>query len=55
MGKIGKKVKGNKGNITVIEAGNMATNLCIIDSLQRLGVARYYQTEIDSVLDDTYR
>nr|A0A5P8DI06.2 RecName: Full=Ent-atiserene synthase KSL1, chloroplastic; Flags: Precursor [Isodon japonicus] len=31
------------------------SQLCIVDNLERLGISRFFSTEIQSVLDDTYR
>ncbi|XP_057785437.1 sclareol synthase, chloroplastic-like [Salvia miltiorrhiza] len=59
MGKIKEKLKGEDDSIpatTTVEAvNNIPSNLCIIDTLQRLGVDQYFQSEINSILDDTYK
>ena len=31
------------------------TRLCMVDSLERLGIDRHFRKEIKSVLDETYR
>nr|AHL67262.1 kaurene synthase-like 1 [Salvia rosmarinus] len=59
MGKIAEKFKGQDSNfpaaVAVQPATDIPSNLCIIDTLQRLGVDRYFQSEIDIILEDTYR
>nr|AZB50376.1 terpene synthase 1 [Salvia officinalis] len=59
MGKITEKFKGRDSNFSaataVQPAADIPSNLCIIDTLQRLGVDRYFQSEIDTILEDTYR
>lgn len=58
MGKIKEKFNGKvRTSLPAITTHSADTpcNLCIIDTLQRLGVDRYFQSEIDSILDDTYR
>nr|AZB50375.1 terpene synthase 1 [Prunella vulgaris] len=59
MGRVEEKFKGKNGNSlaasTTVESADIPSNLCIIDTLQRLGVDRYFQTEINAILEDTYR
>lgn len=31
------------------------SRLCMVDNLERLGIARHFREEIISILDDTYR
>ncbi|XP_042033856.1 sclareol synthase, chloroplastic-like isoform X2 [Salvia splendens] len=33
---------------------HIPSNLCVIDTLQRLGLNRYFQSEIDTILESTY-
>lgn len=53
MGKIAEKFKGEDANFE--RAADIPCYLCIIDTLQRLGVDRYFQSEINTILEDTYR
>lgn len=58
MGKIKQKLNGKVDTslaAITIHSADTPSNLCIIDTLQRLGVDRYFQSEIDTILDDTYR
>ena len=56
MGKIAEKFMGEDSNFPAFEHGaDIPSYLCIIDTLQRLGVDRYFQSEIDTILKDTYR
>ncbi|XP_057799345.1 miltiradiene synthase KSL1, chloroplastic [Salvia miltiorrhiza] len=59
MGKIAEKFKGEDSNFpaaaAVQPAADIPSNLCIIDTLQRLGVDRYFRPEIDTILEGTYR
>nr|AHW04049.1 diterpene synthase TPS4 [Plectranthus barbatus] len=58
MGKIKEKLSEKVDNSVAAmatDSADMPTNLCIVDSLQRLGVEKYFQSEIDTVLDDAYR
>uniref|UniRef100_A0A1W6QDI7-2 Isoform 2 of Miltiradiene synthase KSL1, chloroplastic n=1 Tax=Isodon rubescens TaxID=587669 RepID=A0A1W6QDI7-2 len=58
MGKIKEKFNGKVHTslpAITTHSADTPSNLCIIDTLQRLGVDRYFQSEIDSILDDTYR
>nr|QXT24225.1 miltiradiene synthase [Isodon lophanthoides var. gerardianus] len=58
MGKIKQKLNGKVDTslaAITIHSSDTPSNLCIIDTLQRLGVDRYFQSEIDTILDDTYR
>ncbi|KAH6777168.1 Terpenoid cyclases/Protein prenyltransferases superfamily protein [Perilla frutescens var. frutescens] len=34
---------------------DLYSQLCMVDNLERLGISRYFLTEIQSVLDETYR
>nr|AZB50367.1 terpene synthase 3 [Ajuga reptans] len=58
VGKIRDTINGKVDNspaATTIHPADIPSNLCVVDTLQRLGVDRYFQSEIDSVLNDTYR
>nr|AJQ30185.1 kaurene synthase-like protein [Salvia fruticosa] len=60
IGKIKEKFNGKDDNplaaaAAIQSAANIPSSLCIIDTLQRLGVDRYFQSEIDSILEETYR
>nr|A0A2K9RFZ9.1 RecName: Full=Class I diterpene synthase TPS6, chloroplastic; AltName: Full=Labd-13(16),14-diene-9-ol synthase; AltName: Full=Syn-isopimara-7,15-diene synthase; AltName: Full=Terpene synthase 6; Short=VacTPS6 [Vitex agnus-castus]AUT77125.1 class I diterpene synthase [Vitex agnus-castus] len=59
VGKIREKINGKVDNSLEVPTINylvdIPSNLCMIDSLERLGVARYFQSEIDGVLEKTYR
>nr|APG42602.1 kaurene synthase-like 1 [Salvia divinorum] len=59
MGKIAEKFKGEDCHFPPAaafeQAADIPSYLCIIDTLQRLGVDRYFQSEIDTILEDTYR
>nr|AZB50371.1 terpene synthase 3 [Origanum majorana] len=57
MVKIKEKFKGKNVNSLTVEAADddMPSNLCIIDTLQRLGIDRYFQPQVDSVLDHAYK
>ncbi|XP_057802911.1 sclareol synthase, chloroplastic-like [Salvia miltiorrhiza] len=59
MGKIKEKLKGeddsSPATASVEAVNNIPSNLCIIDTLQRLGVDKYFQSEINTILDDTYK
>nr|AZB50372.1 terpene synthase 4 [Origanum majorana] len=54
MVKMKEKLKGQDGNLTVGVA-DMPSSLCVIDTLERLGVDRYFRSEIHVILHDTYR
>nr|UXG91344.1 miltiradiene synthase [Callicarpa americana] len=58
MGKIREKINGKDDNslaIPTIYPVDIHSHLCMIDTLERLGVDRYFQSEIESILEDTYR
>ncbi|KAH6804553.1 hypothetical protein C2S51_032800 [Perilla frutescens var. frutescens] len=58
MGKIKEKFneKVNKCLATAtFHSTDITSNLCIIDTLERLGVDRYFRSEIDSILEQIYR
>nr|QEV81855.1 terpene synthase 16 [Prunella vulgaris]QEY10195.1 kaurene synthase 1 [Scutellaria barbata]WJZ49123.1 miltiradiene [Scutellaria barbata] len=58
IGKIREKVIGKADTSLVVQTVDpvdIPSNLCMIDTLERLGVDRYFRSEIDSVLEDTYR
>ncbi|KAG6389572.1 hypothetical protein SASPL_151043 [Salvia splendens] len=57
MGKIAEKLKGENSHfpVTFERAADIPSYLCIIDTFQRLGVDRYFQSEINTILKDTYR
>ncbi|KAL8521792.1 hypothetical protein ACS0TY_012086 [Phlomoides rotata] len=56
MGKISEKIRGKVDNsLVIIHPVDIRSNLCMIDTLQSLGVDRYFQYEINTVLEGTYR
>nr|AZB50374.1 terpene synthase 3 [Salvia yangii] len=59
MGKIKEKFKAKDGDplaaAAIQLAADIPSSLCIIDTLQRLGVDRYFQSEIDSILEETHK
>nr|AHL67263.1 kaurene synthase-like 2 [Salvia rosmarinus] len=59
MGKLKEKFKAKDVNPlaagAIQPAANIPSSLCIIDTLQRLGVDRYFQSQIDAILEETYR
>ncbi|KAL8536935.1 hypothetical protein ACS0TY_012211 [Phlomoides rotata] len=56
MGKISEKIRGKVDNsLVIIHPVDIQSNLCMIDTLQCLGVDRYFQYEINTVLEETNR
>nr|A0A2K9RFZ2.1 RecName: Full=Class I diterpene synthase 2, chloroplastic; Short=VacTPS2; AltName: Full=(13S)-vitexifolin A synthase; AltName: Full=9,13-epoxylabda-14-ene synthase; AltName: Full=Viteagnusin D synthase; Flags: Precursor [Vitex agnus-castus]AUT77121.1 class I diterpene synthase [Vitex agnus-castus] len=58
VGKVREKINGKVDNsleVPAIHPVDIPSNLCMIDTLERLGVDRYFQSEIDGVLEETYR
>nr|A0A075FBG7.1 RecName: Full=9,13-epoxylabda-14-ene synthase, chloroplastic; AltName: Full=Manoyl oxide synthase; AltName: Full=Miltiradiene synthase; Flags: Precursor [Marrubium vulgare]AIE77094.1 9,13-epoxy-labd-14-en synthase [Marrubium vulgare] len=56
MGKLREKVGGKADKPpVVIHPVDISSNLCMIDTLQSLGVDRYFQSEINTLLEHTYR
>nr|UVE15963.1 labd-13(16),14-diene-9-ol synthase [Leonurus japonicus] len=51
-----ENLRGKVDNsLVTIHPLDISSNLCMVDTLQSLGVDRYFQSEINTVLEDTYR
>lgn len=55
MRKLKEELKKRDAISISIRDTDTPSSLCIVDTLQRLGVDRYFQSEIDAILEDTYR
>ncbi|KAG6391325.1 hypothetical protein SASPL_149079 [Salvia splendens] len=56
MGKIKDNCSRQRKAVAAIQpVADIASSLCIVDTLQRLGVDRYFQSDIDEILEEPYR
>ncbi|KAL1552093.1 Miltiradiene synthase ksl1, chloroplastic [Salvia divinorum] len=59
LGELKEKLKGEEDDdsraAATVPPSDIPSSLCIIDTLERLGVDRHFQSEIDTILEDTYR
>lgn len=58
MEKTREEFKGQVDNSPIAPAlrlSDIPSSLCIIDTVERLGIDRYFRSDIDNVLEHTYR